>query len=212
MQIKICGLVRQEDVDAAARLGATFCGFIFHRASPRHIGPERAARLESGAMKRAGVFVEQDAPEILAIMRQARLDFAQLHGSQSLACAARIGAERVIRTLWPARFQDRQELEQALAAHAGACAWFLLDAGQAGGGSGKTLDWAWLSGLRAPRPWLLAGGLAPDNAKAALAACQPDGLDFNSGVEEAPGKKSPQLLAALEAALVGEPGERKAMR
>ena len=207
MRIKICGLTRQEDADAAARLGADLCGFIFHPRSPRHITPQAAAAIETGPLARVGVFVEQEAEDILAIMAAARLDYAQLHGAQSRACAGRVGASRVIRVLWPGRYGSRHELEAAMGAEADACAWFLLEAGQAGGGSGETQDWARLSGIRAPRPWLLAGGLTPANAGAALAACRPDGLDFNSGVEEAPGKKSPELLAAALAAAAGNLGE-----
>ena len=209
MRIKVCGLTRQADADAAARLGAAFCGFIFHPASPRHVTPATAAGLKTGAMARVGVFVEQEAEEIAAVMEAARLDYAQLHGAQSRACAERLGAGRVIRVLWPERFADRGELVAAMEAHAPACAWFLLEAGHAGGGSGRSLDWSHLAGLRPPRPWLLAGGLTPANAAAAVAACYPDGLDFNSGVEEAPGKKSPELLAAAVAAVAGCLGETR---
>ncbi|MDE7241823.1 MAG: phosphoribosylanthranilate isomerase, partial [Desulfovibrio sp.] len=126
MRIKVCGLTRQRDVDAAACLGASFCGFIFHPASPRFIPAPDAAALESGGMARVGVFVEQGVAEILDIMAEARLDFAQLHGSQDRACAERIGPSRVIRVLWPENYAGRAELEADMAAHAGACAWFLL--------------------------------------------------------------------------------------
>lgn len=208
MRIKVCGLTRQSDVDAAARLGASFCGFIFHPASPRSISPAAAAALESGGMARVGVFVGQGAEEILAIMAEARLDYAQLHGGQDRACAERIGPARVIRVLWPERYAGRAELVADMAAHAGSCALFLLEAGKAGGGSGRPQDWTRLAGLASPRPWLLAGGLSPLNTAAAVAACAPDGLDFNSGVEEAPGKKSPELLAAALAAAAGHLGEQ----
>lgn len=208
MRIKVCGLTRQQDADAAARLGADFCGFIFHPASPRHLTPQAAAAIATAGMARVGVFVEQEADEILAIMEEARLDFVQLHGAQSRACAQRIGASRVIRVLWPELYAGRQELEADMEAHAPACAWFLLEAGRGGGGSGRTQDWTRLAGLRPPRPWLLAGGLTPANAGAAAAACRPDALDFNSGVEEAPGIKSPELLAAALAAVSGACGEK----
>ena len=212
MRIKVCGLTRQQDADAAARLGAAFCGFIFHAASPRSLTPQKAAAIGTAGMARVGVFVEQGAEEILAIMEEARLDYAQLHGAQlhgaqSRACAERIGASRVIRVLWPERYAGRQELEADMAAHAPACAWFLLEAGRGGGGSGRPQDWGRLAGLRSPRPWLLAGGLSPLNVASAVAACRPDGLDFNSGVEVAPGKKSPELLAAALAAASGASGE-----
>lgn len=207
MRIKVCGLTRQRDADEAERLGADFCGFIFHPASPRFITPAAAAGLDTGRMARVGVFVGQGATEILAIMDEARLEYAQLHGAQDRACAERIGAARVIRVLWPGRHATRAALEAEMAAHAGACAWFLLEAGLAGGGSGQAQDWSRLAGLAPPRPWLLAGGLTPANAAAAVAACAPDGLDFNSGVEEAPGKKSPELLRAALAAATGHGGE-----
>lgn len=209
MRIKVCGLTRQGDVNAAARLGVAFCGFIFHPGSPRYLAPEAAAILETGGMARVGVFVEQDTEEILAIMEKARLDYAQLHGAQSTICAERIGPGRVIRVLWPERFLDRDDLEAAMVAHAKTSAWFLLEAGRMGGGSGQSLNWANLAGLQPPRPWLLAGGLSPVNAAAAVAACHPDGLDFNSGVEEAPGKKSPDLLAAAVAVASESLGERR---
>ena len=137
MRIKVCGLTRQQDADAVARLGVDFCGFIFHPASPRHITPQAAAAIDTAGMARVGVFVEQDADEILAVMQEARLDFAQLHGAQDGACAGRIGAGRVIRVLWPERYAGRGELEAIMEAHAAACAWFLLEAGQSGGGSGR---------------------------------------------------------------------------
>lgn len=208
MRIKVCGLTRQSDVDAAARLGATFCGFIFHPASPRFLTPAAAAALESGHMARVGVFVGQGAEEILAIMAEARLEYAQLHGGQDRAAAERIGPARVIRVLWPERYAGRAELEADMAVHADGCAMFLLEAGLDGGGGGQPQDWTRLAGLAAPRPWLLAGGLGPANVAAAVAACGPDGLDFNSGVEEAPGKKSPDLLAAALVAAAGHRGEQ----
>ena len=208
MLTKVCGLTRQEDVDAAARLGADFCGFIFHPASPRCISPQQARALDSGRMARVGVFVDQDAEEILAIMAGARLGYAQLHGAQDRATAQRIGPARVIRVLWPERFASRAELVAEMAAWADSCALFLLEAGHGGGGSGRPQDWTRLAGLVSPRPWLLAGGLTPGNTAAALAACAPGGLDFNSGVEEAPGNKSPDLLAAALAAAAGNLGEK----
>lgn len=206
MLIKICGLTRQEDLDLASRLCVQFCGFIFHSKSPRCIAPEQAARLESGSMRRVGVFVEQEAEEIRQIMQAARLDLAQLHGGQSLECALAVGAERVIRVIWPDRYTHRAVLHAELLKHARACAFYLLDAGTAGGGSGRRLEWRDLSGLRPPRPWLLAGGLSADNVRQALRQCAPGGVDFNSGIEEAPGLKNAQKLQAAVAAALKASG------
>lgn len=196
MLCKICGLGRQEDVDHAARLGARMCGFIFHPKSPRRVTPAQAAALESHGMLRVGVFVEQNAEEILRIMSEARLDLAQLHGRQSVSCARAVGAGRVIRVIWPDRHMHRALLHNELQKHAETCSWYLLDAGLAGGGSGKRLEWQDLYGLRAPHPWLLAGGLNAGNVGRALSQCAPDGVDFNSGIEDAPGRKNPEKMAA----------------
>lgn len=200
MLIKFCGLTRQEDVDQAAQLGAAMCGFIFHPRSPRGVTPALAAALESGSMLRVGVFVEQGAEEILRVMEEARLDMAQLHGRQSIECARSIGAKRVIRVLWPDRYTHRALLYNALQRHADACAYYLLDAGVRGGGSGRRLDWSDLGSLRPPRPWLLAGGLTPANVGQAVSMCLPEGVDLNSGVENAPGQKNRDKMAAAFAA------------
>lgn len=78
--IKVCGITRQSDLSTAMGMGAHFCGFVFHPKSPRYIAPERAAALDSALIRRVGVFVNQDAEQIMDIMKTARLEFAQLHG------------------------------------------------------------------------------------------------------------------------------------
>lgn len=189
MQIKICGITRQKDADEAIRLGADFCGFIFHPASPRYIRPENAAKIATGNLARVGVFVRQGAAEIIRIMQKARLDFAQLHGEQDIACAKAIGPN-VIRALWPARYGQIGQMLPDAEKFAPYCQYFLLDSGKDGGGHGKAPDFAALAGLELPRPFFLAGGLNADNIRLALAQCAPAGLDLNSGVEDAPGRKN----------------------
>ncbi|MFT3958063.1 MAG: phosphoribosylanthranilate isomerase [Desulfovibrio sp.] len=196
MLIKFCGLTRQEDVDHAASLGAAMCGFIFHPRSPRGVTVAQATALDSGSMLRVGVFVNQGADEIRRIMDEARLDYAQLHGHQSVECARAIGAERVIRVLWPDRYTHRALLYNDLQRNAEACAYYLLDAGLKGGGSGHKLDWSDLASLRPAHPWLLAGGLSAANVAMAVGMCAPAGVDFNSGVEDAPGCKNREKMAA----------------
>lgn len=194
LRIKVCGLTRQEDVDCASELGVDFCGFIFHPKSPRYITPQHAAGLHSGTMRRVGVFVNHDVNEIREIMDIAHLDFAQLHGRQSIETAAQIGAERIIRVLWPQSYCHRAMLYSDLQRHAPSCSMFLFDAGQQGGGSGKKFDWECVAGLSIPRPWLLAGGLGPHNLISAVKLMRPDGVDLNSGIESEPGKKNVQTM------------------
>lgn len=198
--VKVCGLTHQSDVDTCIGMGVHFCGFIFHPNSPRYISPFRVNSLRSAQLRRVGVFVKQEADEILQIMKEARLDFAQLHGNQSVECARQIGAHRVIRVLWPQRYESMEQMLADMEHFADSCCLFLLDAGTTGGGSGKTIDWKQLHGMDAPRPWLLAGGLSGTSLPQALADCTPNGVDLNSGVEWAPGHKSPtSLLSALHA-------------
>lgn len=192
MRIKICGMSSQRAVDAAAALGVEFCGFVFHETSPRNVTPHQAAALDTHGMKRVGVFVRQSAEEIRDIVRLARLDYVQLHGAQSADFARAFPAESVIRVLWPAGCASRKELEENIAAFAGTCGCYLLDAGM---GSGRELDWGALRGLRFPHPWFLSGGLGPENAARALGLCTPDGLDFNSKLETSPGVKDEALMA-----------------
>lgn len=187
--VKVCGLTRPEDVIGCAAAGADFLGCIFAAKSPRRVTPAQAAALPRTDAKRVGVFVEQTVPEILAIMDEAALDLAQLHGDHTPDDCRAIGPRRVIRTFWPDRYPDLAGLAAAMAAYAGAAGYALLDAGSAGGGHGRTLDWAALADLDAPMPWLLAGGLGPDNLAEAIATARPHGVDLNSGVETSPGVK-----------------------
>ena len=190
----------QKLIDHAAALGADMCGFIFYPPSPRNVSPEQAAGLETHGMKRVGVFVGQSVEEIRAIVREARLDFIQLHGGQSAEFASEFPAEKVIRVLWPKKYGTLAALQADIDAFAPTCGMYLLDAGM---GSGMTLDWPSLGALRFPHPWMLSGGLGPDNIAEALDACTPDAIDVNSRLESEPGRKSPELMGRLMEALAG---------
>lgn len=202
VRIKICGLTRAEDMTACFDSGVDFTGLIFGPKSPRHISPEQAARLPydpSGRSKRVGVFVKQPLEEVLATIETARLDLIQLHGGEDPEYCRSAGAERVIKVLWPQEFSP-VELEVEFERFAPVCSYFLLDSGLSGGGSGQRLDEKILSALSAlspPRPWFLAGGLDARSAVQALTCCHPYALDFNSGLEIAPGIKDPQKIKFL---------------
>lgn len=188
--------------DAATSFGANMLGFIFHPRSARSISPERAAMIHtSHEVRRVGVFVRQTAEDICHIMEQARLDYAQLHGHQSCGDAAAIGAERVIRVLWPEQYRSVSDLQAQIDKWEPYCAFYLMDAGAIGtGGNGYSLNAARLATLHFPHPWILAGGLSPDNITTLLHHCKPDGLDLNSGLEVAPGLKSCRaMLRAIKA-------------
>lgn len=190
---KICGLTRPEDVTLCHSLKVNFTGFIFARQSPRFLAPRLAAALPRGAAQRVGVFVGADRAAIRAVAKQANLDLIQLHSGEDEHFCRDIGPERVIKVLWPERFSPKA-LDAELERFAPVCAYFLLDAGSSGGGSGKTLSWEALRRIKPPKPWFLAGGLGLKTLPAALTACTPDGVDLNSSLESAPGIKNADAL------------------
>jgi phosphoribosylanthranilate isomerase len=192
--VKVCGLTRAVDVLICEELGVDWTGFIFHNSSPRNVTPAHVAALPRGRAKRIGVFVEQSADEVCRIMDSAGLDLAQLHGGQNQQFCKAVGCERVVKVFWPQRYNDLQGLEQDLIDFGSVCHAILLDAGTSGGGHGTSLDFTMLRELRSPQPWLLAGGLGPQSIQDALLVCSPQGVDLNSGVEDAPGKKSRRKL------------------
>lgn len=207
MFVKICGMSRQADLDLAAEKGAALCGFIFHPGSPRYVDPAHVAGLDAHGMLRVGVFVRQSAGEILDIMERARLDLAQFHGSQDAACADAVGRERVIRVLWPEKFASPAAFQAALDAAFAHAACVLLDAGTSGGGSGRPFAAKLLREVDLHGPWMLAGGLGPGFSEHVKKLCAgvpaPVGLDFNSGVEEAPACKDARLVAEILSEMAG---------
>ena len=187
--VKICGMTRPEDVTGCTEAGADLLGFIFAAKSPRRLTPAQAAALPRTTAGRVGVFVEQPLDAVLAILDAAGLDMAQLHGGQSPDFCRAVGPDRVIRAFWPQKHPDMASLAAEMATFHGAIRYALLDAGTSGGGHGRTLDFAALAALAPPMPWLLAGGLGPDNVAEAVRIARPHGVDLNSGVESSPGLK-----------------------
>jgi len=178
--VKVCGITCASDAAACAALGVDFCGFVFHAASPRNMAAADVACIRTGGMRRVGVFTTHDTDDILRTMEVARLDYAQLHAEQSEACAEAIGAERVIRVCFA--LPD-----------APCCAAFLL--------FDKPFDWRTLKGCSVRQPYFVAGGLNAQNIREALSCASPVGVDLNSGVETAPGKKDASRIKTVLDAL-----------
>lgn len=209
VHLKICGLTSAADAQAAASIGADYLGFVLHPASPRHITIEQfhALRPELPALPKVGVMVYSDT-DALARVHDAGFDFIQLHfPNETPFFEAAMWTDIVAPSkLWLApRVPPGKELDPCFVPLADT---FLLDAysPHQHGGTGKTGDWAafaWLQGKFKKVRWVLAGGLNPENVRAALAASHAKFVDVNSGVEASPGVKDPAKLAALAAALRG---------
>jgi len=208
--VKVCGMTSEADARLCARLGADLLGFIFHPRSLRCVEPALPASLNMPLILKVGVFVDQSLDETLALMEAGRLDLAQLHGGQDLAfCAAlakALSPQRVIKVVWPEKAGSQEAFQAGLDRFAPHCCLFLADAGQGGGGHGRTIDGEVLAKAAFPLPWLLAGGLGPATIGPMLSRFRqcgqkPAGLDLNSGVESAPGIKDETLLRAAFAAI-----------
>jgi phosphoribosylanthranilate isomerase len=205
MKIKICGVTRIDDAEAAVAAGADFLGLNFWPGSKRYVAPQAAATIAAavrGRITLVGVFVDQNA-QIAEIAREVGLDIAQLHGDETPAEAAQL---RRALPVWHA-FPATDDVLGAIASWAEApLDAMLLDAPSAGrGGSGKTVPPALAAAVRAAAPWplVLAGGLTPATVAAAVAAVQPWAVDVASGVERSPGIKDAAAITAFVAAARG---------
>jgi len=190
MFVKICGITRREDAEAAVEAGASAIGFVFWPKSPRFIDPYRARAIAARLLPfvtPVGLFVDQPLEHVNAVASLVRLGAVQLHGDETPEFAASIAAP-VIRAL---------PIEKANAWPEGTT--LLLDAHDPvqRGGTGRTIDWTAAAAIASRRRVLLAGGLTPDNVAEAIAQVRPFGIDVSSGVERAPGIKDHQRLRAL---------------
>ena len=205
LRVKICGITQATQGIAIARLGATTLGFIAVPASPRYIAPDdlrsltQALIVESPKTQRVGVFANADLETIVEFQTAGQLTGIPMHGDETLDDCQRVrdhlpGVE-IIKAI---RVKDSTILEQALA-YVPAVDALLLDAYRPGvlGGTGATLDWETLTAFKPACPWLLAGGLRPDNIRQALERITPDGIDLSSGVERSPGDKDLEKVAEL---------------
>lgn len=183
MKVKICGVTRVEDARRAADLGADFIGFIFVPSSPRFITFEQAAEIAARVRGPQFVGVFRDAP--IEQMQNAPVDLIQLHGSESDDVARQVG-KPVIKA-----FQIESELPDTTTS----AEWILFDS--KGGGRGRRFDWTLLAAYPRTQPFLLAGGITPENVAAAISRVRPDAIDVASGVESSPGIKDPEKLRLL---------------
>ena len=192
MLVKICGITRLEDAEAAVAAGAAAIGFVFWPKSPRFVDPHRARQIAAALppfVTAVGVFVDQPLEYVNGVASLVRLGVVQLHGDETPRFAAAVSSPvmkavstgRADMRAWPSRVR------------------LLLDAHDpvARGGTGRTIDWTAAADMAVQREIFLAGGLTPDNVANAVARVHPFGIDVSSGVERAPGIKDHQRLRAL---------------
>jgi len=202
-RVKVCGITRLEDAEYAVELGAWALGFNFWPESKRVVDPGVAAgitRVMRRKVELVGVFVNQSIDEIASSVDVLGLTYVQLHGDEGptfcTAVKQRTGAKviKAVRIGHAADLQDAARFRTDL---------HLLDTSQAGlyGGTGKTWDWGLVKHWRSKVPYLLAGGLTPENVGEAITATRPWGVDVAGGVEASAGVKDPAKLEAFFAAV-----------
>jgi len=184
--VKICGVTRPEDAEAAVKAGADAIGLNFWRGSKRFVEDGQAKEILSvvpeGVLS-VGVFVNAHPLVVSETLRDLSLDRVQLHGDEKVGDFSDVGMRTLIRAL---RVHDEASLKEARGWDAGL---FICDAySDTYGGSGLRAPWD-LIAREAMRPFLLAGGLNEQNVASGIETVNPDGVDVSSGVESAPGIK-----------------------
>ncbi len=208
MRIKICGITTVEQGTEIATQGATDLGFICVPSSPRYLKLQQLQPLVEQLNPHAntvGVFADFSVATISFVVTLTNLGTVQLHGHESIEfCQELRQALPATEIIKAGRIRDRQDLAR-IQAYTPVVDALLLDAYHptALGGTGQTLDWTQLADFAPSIPWLLAGGLNPDNVTTAVSQLQPDGIDLSSGVEVSPGHKNLDLVARLFANLRG---------
>jgi phosphoribosylanthranilate isomerase len=200
IKVKICGLSTPETVDAAIKYGASHIGFNFYAPSPRSVSADQAAALVQRLpphVTPVALFVDETMQRIKEVRHLTGIQVVQLHGEETPAFAAEVGGD-----VWKA-LPVKTQADLNRANHYGAeVAHILYDAkppkGAAlTGGTGIRFDWTLLNGFDHPRPWILAGGIDPDNVAEAVRVTGADFVDVSSGVESSPGVKDVDKIAAF---------------
>ncbi len=191
-RVKICGLTRVEDLRHAVEYGADALGLVFCAQSPRNLSVSAAARLRAEVpafVSTVALFLDAERSLVDEVISVVQPDLLQFHGRESEAECANYGRPYIkALSVVPA-----ESLDLRARGYAGARG-ILLDSHAPGepGGSGLCFDWS--LARKMSRPWILAGGLTPDNVAAAITQVQPYAVDVSSGVESAPGIKSRDKL------------------
>jgi phosphoribosylanthranilate isomerase len=202
--VKICGLKTPEALDVALEAGADMVGFVFFPPSPRHVGLAAAAELGRRVGDRArkvALIVDADDVLLKSITDALRPDLLQLHGAETPARVQAINARFGLPVMKAIAVEARADLA-AVKLYDTVADRLLFDArapreATRPGGLGKPFDWHLLEELDLAVPYMLSGGLDPDNVAAALRITSAPGVDVSSGVERAPGEKDHDKIRAF---------------
>jgi len=192
VRVKICGITRSVDIQAAVRAGVDALGFVFAQRSKRVLEPSLAAELVAQVpafISRVGLFMDQDSDAVASVLDRVPLNLLQFHGTEDAAYCRQFRLPYIKAV----SMVSDQAVQQALDEYPDAAA-LLLDSHAPGGvgGTGVVFDWSMIPA--ASMPLVLAGGLRPGNVRQAVAQVKPWAVDVSSGVEDSPGIKNEELM------------------
>ncbi|MFK7941083.1 MAG: phosphoribosylanthranilate isomerase [Roseovarius sp.] len=216
IRVKICGLSTPASIDAAARAGAAYVGFVFFPKSPRYVDFDAARALAlhvPEGVAKVALVVNASDDYLDDLTAAVPLDMLQLHGSESPARVQEIKARYGLPVMKAVGIASAQDLPQ-LAAYEAVADQLLVDTkppkdADRPGGNAETFDWGLIAGREWTTPWMLAGGLTTENVARAIATTGARQIDLSSGVESAPGVKDPDLIAQFIAAAQGGQGTQR---
>ena len=200
MIVKYCGITKEEEIQHLQQLPIDYVGFVFYKKSKRYVDKEQARRLRAKlkpSIPSVGVFVEEEIPKILELLQEGIIQGVQLHGEEEEAYVLKLKQEMgklgTKPFLWQAFIlKEEKDIERANASPADM---ILLDGGK---GEGKEAEAGLLQKIQ--RPYILAGGLSPENVIEKIKAFSPYGLDVSSGIEEQGeegSRKSPEKMQSF---------------
>lgn len=210
ISIKFCGLSQPADIAAAAEAGARYVGFVFFPKSPRAVSLTQARDLALAVpvgVAKVGLVVDPEDAFLDQLLAEVPLDILQLHGHETPTRVAEIRARTGLPVMKAIGIAEADDLGQ-IADYAAVSDQLLIDAkppkdADLPGGNGLSFDWQLLAGRRWPVPWILAGGLTPDNVRLAVQMTGAQQVDVSSGVESRAGVKDPTLIHAFADAVNG---------
>ena len=210
MQVKVCGLTQPANITAIAQLGVDYLGLIFYKKSKRYAESKELQQWlatnpeEIKDIAKVGVFVNAGVDILLNTIHDYQLDYVQLHGDESPGYCQELQLLWTVDTMRKAKiikaFSVTEDFNFAqTAAYESTCALFIFDTGgqSSHGGTGVKWDWSKLNEYQGKTPFLLSGGIGPEDVVAVSDVNHPKmlGVDLNSKFESAPGVKDVELLS-----------------
>ena len=208
MKVKICGLKTPVEIDICIKAKVDFIGFVFFKNSSRHLTFEKASELSghynnyysNSNLKKVALCVNPTNGELSNIIASSNADILQLHGTETPFRVEEIRQKYALPVIKAIRVKNKTDII-ASKQYSNCTDWLLFDATASSnlppGGNGECFDWSLMKNFECDLPWMLAGGLNPNNVAGAIAECKPSGVDVSSGVEIIAGKKDPSMISAF---------------